>query len=299
MDSREELLNRFEYAKNIIEMAEQYMQQRGTLIRAQGENDEYVQYLPYEEHKPQKKLWTGMFGGKRGFFLFIVFLFIMDNKAGYPIAVILTITGLHRLGIAFAQIVCFFATIILAFIALHIVMKLVNNSRRATNAKIDKENEAIDRKNEEIYEKNKLIDIENKQRLSKIRERDERLAEQITAIENKIIEFRNLYMQNVANWYPPDYHFNKDALACFIRYVANYQALSIGECVNLYEQELRNRRYEQIEKEKNQQMRIANLIGLGSLCMQNDRNRMLHNIGDSLEEHNRSFHDFNNIINKW
>lgn len=123
-----------------------------------------------------------------------------------------------------------------------VIARSADKSRSQVNANIDRNNARIEANNQAITQN------------------IEQTKQQIFAVQRR-------WAHEVAPWYPMDYD-NIAAVDFFLSAVRNHRATTVQEMVNLYENEMHQRRMEAGQQQMLNQQRIGNMLQIGNLMMQ-------------------------------
>lgn len=123
-----------------------------------------------------------------------------------------------------------------------VIARSADKNRAQVNANIDKNNARIESNNQT-------------------------LAQNIEQTKQQIFALQRRWANEVAPWYPMDYD-NINAVNFFLVAVRNHRASTVQEMVNLYENEMHQRRMEAGQQEMINQQRVGNMLQIGNLFMQ-------------------------------
>lgn len=134
---------------------------------------------------------------------------------------------------------------------------------------------------------NTQIAAENKA----IQARNNQLRSEYSAAQEQLNRHGQAVQDLCAGWFPMDYCYEY-AIDCFIRYLKNYQADTLKELVNLFENEEHQRRMEEGQRETQRQIQYMNLTNImNNWSLQNTINQNARNIQDTINQSARNIQD--------
>ena len=126
------------------------------------------------------------------------------------------------------------------------------------------------------------------------RARNQQLRNQYAAAQDQLNQHSQEVQRLCAGWFPMDY-CSLYAIDCFIRYVENYQADTVKEMVNQFEDSEYKRRMEEAQRQTQRQIQFMTLTNImNAWSVQDTMNRNARNIQNTM---NQNADSINRTIN--